>query len=715
MKVSHYFKAVVALVIIGATLATSIVSAKTDFWIGDTGPTGPLFTGPQQYPFICFSFENGLGQPLVDNQDGIGNAVFPEHNGVPIVTADPVGYSQYCSLRTRVDYFYYSTRVANFLPLPDPAQVPDDVAVLSLQGRQINFVVRLERGTINRFIYSIAMLAPFAESLDKPNKLDNSAWNRKLVYKFQGGTGIGHWQGSFALTRSHALHYESLSRGYAVAYSTGTRTSTHYNLKLAEETALMVKQHFIKTYGKPIYTVGIGGSGGGIQQYVIAQNNPHIIDAAIPQLSYPDMITQTINIADCELLERYFDSEYTADNTSRWGNWLERSVIEGMAANITAFKEPWSLSPFAPRPGMSECVNGWRGQTASMFNPAWAPAQYFAALALYRYPPDVIASIKWTHWNDLGNIYPQDENGIAPNSWDNVGVQYGLRALRKGELSTQEFLELNACVGGWKPSQEMALGAYPWNPNADPATFDPWDQSNMNLSPECKSGQPAPRTAGNITAMNIAHTSGHVFRGEISIPVIDLRWYLEPILDMHHSVASFQTRARMIAKQGHAKNQVIWVAECSELDPVSLDDNCAYNPTGDALDAMDKWMHQLRAYPSRGVARNRPQRVQDTCFNGDGNLIAAGPTVWDSILNDAPQGLCASTFPTFSTSRIEAGENIKGDTFKCERKNVESALHDGTYGDAVITPGQTERLKAIFPTGVCDYSEGDSGITKRPL
>ena len=715
MKLTRYLKTTVSLaIVIVCTLgALPTAHARNDFWIGDTGPTGPLFTGPQQYPFICFSFENGLGQPLIDNQDGIGNAVFPETNGQPNFSADPIGYSQYCSLQTRVDYFYYSSSADDFLPLPDPSQVPDDVATLKLKGRQVNFVVRLERGTINRFIYSIAMLAPFSESLEKPTKLNNSAWNRKLVYKFQGGTGIGHWQGSVSLSPEQALHYDSLSRGYAVAYSTGTRTSTHYNLRLAEETALMVKRHFIRTYGRPIYTVGIGGSGGGIQQYVIGQNNPHIIDAAIPQLSYPDMITQTINIGDCELLERYFDSEYTADNTSRWGNWLERILIEGMNANTTALKEPWSLSPYAPRPGMSECINGWRGQIPSMFNPAWAPQEYFQALALYRYPPEVSTNTKWTHWNDLGNIYPQDQNGFAPNSWDNVGVQYGLRALRNGELTTQEFLDLNACVGGWKPSQEMVLGFYPWDPNADPATLDPWDQRNMNLSPECKTGQPAPRTTGDTTAIETAFSSGHVFRGEITIPIIDLRWYLEPVLDMHHSVASFQTRARMIGTKGNAKNQIIWVAECSDLDPVTLKDNCAYNPTGDALDTIDKWMHQLRANPGRGIARNKPQRAQDSCFNGDGSLIAAGPKVWDGILNDAPKGPCTNTFPPFSTSRIQAGEDIKGNSFKCERKSVESALSDGTYGEVSFATEQRERLKEIFPEGVCDYSKSDSGRTER--
>jgi hypothetical protein len=44
--------------------------------------------------------------------------------------------------------------------------------------------------------------------------------------------------------------------------------------------------------------VGIGGSGGAIQQYVYAQNHPGLIDAGIPQYSYPDMVTQTIHVGD---------------------------------------------------------------------------------------------------------------------------------------------------------------------------------------------------------------------------------------------------------------------------------------------------------------------------------------------------------------------------------------------------------------------------------
>ncbi len=71
----------------------------------------------------------------------------------------------------------------------------------------------------------------------------------------------------------------------------------------------MVKDRFVSAYANPDYTVGVGGSGGGIQQYVYAQNHKGLIDAGIPQYSYPDMITQTIHVGDCELIERWMDVE----------------------------------------------------------------------------------------------------------------------------------------------------------------------------------------------------------------------------------------------------------------------------------------------------------------------------------------------------------------------------------------------------------------------
>ena len=38
------------------------------------------------------------------------------------------------------------------------------------------------------------------------------------------------------------------------------------------------------------------------------QNHARVIDAAIPVYAYPDMVTQTIHVGDCELLEHYMDA-----------------------------------------------------------------------------------------------------------------------------------------------------------------------------------------------------------------------------------------------------------------------------------------------------------------------------------------------------------------------------------------------------------------------
>ncbi len=663
-----------------------------EFWIGDTGPTGPRFSGPQQYPFICTTLNEGLGQPLIDNQAGIGNAVFRETLFGPWIYGEPVGYSRWCSIRTRVDYYYFSLEKDEFLPLDNRGRVPGDVERINIDGRDVDFVVSVERGTINRFLYSIAMLAPDEESLAAPQTLDNSAWNKRLVYKFRGGVGIGRWQGESRLDREQALHYQSLKRGYAVAFSSGTSSATHYNMELARETAEMVKQHFVATYGAPEFTIGVGGSGGAIQQYLLAQNSPALLDGSIPQLSYPDMVTQIGYVADCDLLERYFDEQFQAAPDSKWGDWLFRARIAGLSANTVARTSSEYDNPYAPPRGASTCSRSWRGHVQVVMNPDYSHPAYQRALKLFRYPAAVRENIIWTHWNDLANIYPQDENGYGETTWDNVGVQYGLRALRDGTLGVDEFLDLNACVGGWKQPNEMRLGDYPWNPDADPARPDPWDAANMNLNPDCKRGKPAPRSQASQAAIAAAIESGQVFRGDIEIPVIDLRWYLDPALDIHHSLGSFSARARMIAAKGHADNQVIWVAGCERIDPFTLEKSCPYDPTGDALDVMAQWL-----------SRGRPDDAIDRCLDYEGKVLHAGPDVLDGILGDGAPGACTRLFPVHSSARMAAGEDITGDSFKCALKAVDKALNDASYGHIRFNTQQRQRLRQIFPHGVCDY------------
>ncbi len=104
------------------------------------------------------------------------------------------------------------------------------------------------------------------------------------------------------------MNLDVLKQGIAIVHSSGNNTGTHYNLELAGETAMMTKERFVERYGVPTYTVGLGGSGGAIQQYILRQNQPGILDAMLPVQSYPDMVTQTIHVGDCELLEYYMDA-----------------------------------------------------------------------------------------------------------------------------------------------------------------------------------------------------------------------------------------------------------------------------------------------------------------------------------------------------------------------------------------------------------------------
>jgi hypothetical protein len=225
--------------------------------------------------------------------------------------------------------------------------------------------------------------------------------------------------------------------------------------------------------------------------------------------------------------------------------------------------------------------------------------------------------------------------------------------------------------------------------------FDLWSIRNANLQPN-QYGV-APRLEADLDAIHAAYTSGHVFTGHIDIPLIDARHYLDPVLDMHHAQQSFASRQRMLDGQGHADNQVIWFAERP------------YDNTMMAFHVIDDWMTNIQNNPGLSVAENKPPAAVDKCFDGEGDLIAEGPDVWDGILNEDPEGACTEAFPLYSTSRIVAGGNIKGDVFKCYLQTVDEAVDAGVYEGISLTAQDITRLKEIFPDGVCDYTQGDAG------
>ena len=115
-------------------------------------------------------------------------------------------------MKTEVTYVYKSTqpptpaertakRQAGDLRRRDskcttlPGRGPADLAeVTTTEGKKVPYIVRWERGTINRAIYEIAFLHEPGTPLPDPWTA-TPGWNGRLVYSFGGGCNAGYRQG----------------------------------------------------------------------------------------------------------------------------------------------------------------------------------------------------------------------------------------------------------------------------------------------------------------------------------------------------------------------------------------------------------------------------------------------------------------------------------------------------------------------------------------
>jgi len=659
--------------------------------LGEVGPTDSLYSGSRQYPFYCMTLDSKLGQPEIDNQQGYGVAVYEDIK----LRHKIIGYSKDCSVKTQLSYFIISeTNVITELKQAsfNAAAKRGDNGILKATDK----LFRVEHGTINRFIYTIVMPITLAEVDDR---LAQSQWNKKLIYQFNGGSGIGYRQGRQTAQRVMARQIPQLLAGYAVISSSGNRTSYTYHMLLAEDTARRVKKQFVSLYSEPLYTVGIGGSGGGLAQYLIAQNSQGILDGLIPLYSYPDMITQTTYALDCDLLNNYFT--FRAARKSTWQDWRKRQSIEGLNASNnfpqrSGYLQPINqmMSGFVPSfpTGNSECINGYFGLSSFINNPRQGFIRDF-------FHQDVVAQVKWSFWQDLSNVLGQDEQGFGLSTWDNVGVQYGLSALVAQQINIEEFLDLNRKVGAWKPQAEMVEESIftPFGRKL-PLWLSLWGNQNitevMQNRANVKGSKVAQRHTGSIAAMKAAYRSGQVFIGEVSLPIIDVRHYLEEDLDMHHVSASFYSRLRILKRKGQADNHVIWI---SHKD---------YSPVNDAFVQMDLWLLAIKNQRGSSNLTTKPSALQDSCFAQDGSILYQGRASWDGHWNGKALGDCQKVYPMYSTSRIQAGGTWAGDLFKCQLMPVKQAIVKGHYGKIQMTL-YLKQLQQIFPQGVCDYTKAD--------
>lgn len=574
--------------------------------------TGPILSGPHMTPYECRTVESGLGEPLDAN----------------------------CSAPTKYEWFYKSTGPAvgtgpsatQFKPLADPkAARPSDLATATtIDGRSVPYIVRVESGVINRSVYRIAVL-------DDPATAGapvNDGWNGRLGVTFGGGCGTQYNQGSN--TAQSALSDLYLSRGFAYMNSTELVNQLHCNPVLQGETLMMLKEHFIEAYGVPRWTVGTGGSGGAIQQMGITQMYPGLLDGLQPSASFPDSSMQT---ADCGLLQNYW-------KTAAGKKWTQekKTAVEGYTPGTCA---------------------AWERSFVRTIQAGFADGCAIADKSLVYDPKRNPKGVRCTTQEMRVNIYGRDpKTGFARRPIDNVGIEYGLKALNDKVITVEEFLALNEKIGG----------------------------------NDIDGGFSSKRTVGDQTAINAIYASGifNTFGGGLAnVPIINYRGYTDAIGDIHDRHRDLTIRARLEKATGRSDNQVIWVGP-----PIA---NAVTNLGAESLTVMTQWLDAMAADPAPlntdKVVKHKPAKATDAYWLADGTMKAekAG---WDNSTG------FGQTYPVHAEPRIRAGAPVSNDVMKCQLKPVDFSDYTVKFSSA-----QQSRMKKAFPDGVCDWSKPSVGYS----
>ena len=509
--------------------ARTVRLSLTNYPIG-----GPSFAGPQVQPWICMTEEAGLG-PATDAQ---------------------------CNAPSKVEWFYKSTppaaapsdqqgrQGANVLQPYDPAAPPSDIAMTTTdEGKTVPYIVRREMGTIDRGIYVFAVLAdpaaPAPTPFDPP-----AAWNRKLYWTFGGGAGPGHRQAA----PGNVLLDTQLSRGFAVATSSLNTFGNNFNSVVTAESVMMLKEHITETLGEVRYTISSGGSGGAMQQQLLANAYPGLLDGIEPSASFPDIWKNFREIMDCSLVLRYMKETTPA----MWQDVTVRNAVMNNANEMPGTCEAWGNTRLTWGDPSVRCVSegGRRGEpvipTPSwVYNPTTNPTGARCTLQDYQVA-----------------IFGHRPDGFANRPYDNVGVQYGLNALQTDIITPEQFVDMNDKIGG--------LGI------------------DLNFSPQ--------RSVADAPALEIAYRTGQLnLLNNVDIPVMDNRGCRNT--EVHSCYHSYVTRARILQSRPGATNHVTFFSSPGTTAFETLDRWVA------AVKA-DRSNRPLAAK----VAAARPAEAVDTCW-----------------------------------------------------------------------------------------------------
>jgi hypothetical protein len=575
---------------------------------------GPVFSGPQLEPWIC-------EQGAVDAK---------------------------CNQAASFTYVYMSTNPAKrgFQPY-DPSNPPSDVAQTKTdQGVTVPFIVRIETGYMDRDQYQISVLyqpgKPWSAVAPQPQ------FDHKLLILHGASCAVDHDTGTAPATTGEAAGDYALGKGF-MTMSTALDNSGHNcDLPLQAESLVMAKEHLVKSYGTIRYTIGTGCSGGSLAQQWISNAYPGVYQGILPTCSFPDAWGTASQFLDYHILLSYFT------NISKWGLgvvWTPAQMGDVLGgpdgvqnAEVSDQAQFHVAVPTDPCPGTTN---------ADRYNPTTNPGGVRctiqdAAINVFGPEPKALWS---ANEKKVGH-------GFVRPPIDNVGVQYGLEALKKGDITPADFVDLNAKIGGLdtdtNPIAVRSNGASP------------------SLARAYRSGMINEANNLNQTA------------------IIDCRGPNPGLF--HDAYRAFAVRARLDRAHGTHANQLIWEGPI----PLIADRSCELN----SFIAMDHWLTAIEGDHSRTpltqkIIRDKPSGLTDECWDGIGNKLSSS--------------LCpAGVVNVEGTPRTVAGDAITTDANKCQLKPLARADYPGS----TFTNAQWTELQNTFPAGVCDYSK--PGVAQQP-
>lgn len=533
--------------------------------------------------------------------------------------------------------------VASTTPLGATAAVP--------------YIVRVERGVINRGIYDLAVLFDPTKpwTFDSPQ----AQWTGKVVHNFGGSTGQPRFQ-----TRPNSSWVDdtALSRGYMVAVNSLTDSANNSNRVLVAETVMKMKEHIVEQYGELRGYVGNGASGGAINQNTVASISPGLLDGLQIQLDFADAVTTAIEVSDCVQLVNFYAG--TAWTGLMRDQGLSQTQINAKKAAINGHLDQLGCHSWANafgtanKPGNYQAVfvvnaagalftsptvaNNCRLPAAQVYDPASNPGGIRCS------DPDAAVAV----WGTA----PGTNRANQTN--DNVGVQYGLKALESGAITAAEFVTLNEGVGG--------------------------SDADSNLIPQ--------RSVADAEGLRVAYRAGILVSGtQIGrVPIIDQRTPDEQ--GIHYNWRSFSERDRLARDNGgNVGNQVIWRS------------NGGISLAPQSLVAMDTWLNALNTQAPKAsvnavrtqaqVVAGKPATAFDFCY-------LSTDASYSTQVRDF--GVCDRDPPLVirSSPRQVAGGPRTEDILKCQLK----PLNFADYVGITFTPAQQDRLRAVFAAGVCDWT-----------